>query len=863
MKKLASYGFLIAALGFTSCTKTEKTIERLPPENVAKSFGVQEESALVLKKASLGKAFLMLANSKKLSSAPDWHDHVAQIVSFEKYGSRVGLYELGKDQIYENISASRLLQSFKVLKETDSEIYIDLDQGFRSLDMAENLETYADEESDYFMKRIGAKPRIEIVESVVQSKSLEDNRLKIVQDSRLRELKIVTAPDKNASGVIMEQATKAYEYSVQTHYEFLPYTENKNFQPKQIDMGFRVGFFARKISQPHSSETSKVAVRWDTSDSLPPIRFILSKDIPSEYLSEIRKGLLYWNRVFGKTVLTIEQSTESDLLPQDRSVLVRWVDWKDASFAYAGFQVNPITGEILRGQIFLPSFWSLDQEDKYGPGFEDVPGSIPTKEKLKRLKLVMTVAHEAGHVFGLRHNFAGSSSVKTSITLLNEVKELFRKGRIDEKKVLSSTSVMDYQFDLDGAVVSKFLDDDVLAYDRDAIAWGYLNQENPDTLVGQFCTDDHISLANQKGGEVLGCERGDAAGNAFLLSFGSLQKNFVSNSLKYAIQSLIGSIYPSSGERKPLAKDSWAYFSEVGMDELGKKLLFERRYDGVLKNTLYSIEALNQIVPRAMKLEPETEIYDAFLGTQIQTLIEDAKKDPAFGKMVTLKDDNGQVDFSWIDQALEDLLKSPTILNGEISGGRKYQLTAEDLAEIRAVLRYRAEDIKKAFLLSYAAAVLPNDKLMDYDYKTKKNLEYSTSYRGGVAGLDLPKLGSSAILQALKITSSPSVIGKVLDTPYIATRTPISSSDLEKWLPVLKKQSPDFEKSFNELRVSFREPLEKLISVLGGNPSMKTEEMGPFINQSWMANKIDKDVLTWASLQLRALIALEGPPALK
>lgn len=335
---------MVAALLLASCSGpeklTEKIIERAPPADITESFTVPagNKNALVVKKESLGKAFLLIASSKELSRTPQWKDHVVRVVSLEKHGDRLGLYELSTAQVYDSISASRLLQSFPIISENEQEIAINFGTGFTSIDFSENLEGFDRDPFKDGLAQKNSSLNVEVIQSLVRNKLFENNRLKIVQDSRVRTKAIYSSAvaSNKANREASHQPVLDIEFSLQTHYELIPYKKNEAFRSQKIDEKMRVGLFTFDVVLPGKQEVQKTILRWDVSPEREPIRFIISKDTPSKYLPEIEKGLQYWNRVFGRQVLKVEKSEDRDLLPTDRAVLVRWVDWKDAGMAYAG-----------------------------------------------------------------------------------------------------------------------------------------------------------------------------------------------------------------------------------------------------------------------------------------------------------------------------------------------------------------------------------------------------------------------------------------------------------------------------------------------------------------------------------------------
>lgn len=240
-------------------------------------------------------------------------------------------------------------------------------------------------------------------------------------------------------------AADAQSLFMRLHYSFAELPASDGYVPRLADD--RVGYF-ESAHEDFSAEDStgdpmvRYIDRWNLRNG--PIRFYLTNEIPLEYRTTVRSALLRWDDAFAKighphAVEVLDQPKDPQWDPEDiRYSTVRWVSNHAPGFSAEGqILVHPLTGEILRASIIVDGeairamqrgqIESLSLEQASGP--ESLERSIEAnaayaltalqlqsnlseanRRRYARDLLYAIVLHEAGHAFGLRHNFAASTA---------------------------------------------------------------------------------------------------------------------------------------------------------------------------------------------------------------------------------------------------------------------------------------------------------------------------------------------------------------------------------------------------------------------------------------------------------------------
>lgn len=727
-------GFLIGIFcGFLmliGCTGKDNSsvAAKQAPEPIAMSFqhttSCEKASCIQIQKTSLGKIFLLIASGVTGGSTPQWYDLKPQVVSFERSGQKMALIGQNYQSIYDEIQSVNLIQTFKIIAEDEKSITFDWGNGLKSF-IAQNsydIDAVRGMNNDLTESSYISIP---VTDSFVRNIKFDKKNIELQQISKVPSSLMTKGDTKGSLKMENREETLAMNIQIRS------YNLDSNFKPKEYDSSRRVGFFVNKISRKnYSKDIRNLISKWDLSPERGPIRIRVSATVPAEYVQAVTEGALYWNKVFGKDILVVETGIKPDeASPQDRSIMIRWIDWLDAGAAYAISQSDPLTGEILRAQVFLPSVFTkvssatlVNLNGKlpvvahgaiacdFSKSLADLNGLYTEANDSQRLRLAQdavrsTVAHELGHAFGLRHNFAGSFSAKVSFRDIQESAKDYLKNP-QHQGLETSTSIMDYVSGVDNILMSARTKFAALSYDKMAMDWAY--SEGASALnesISKYCTDEDISIANSLGLIIYGCERFDAGRNPLQRKYFDA-KYEKENLVTILFSAILGRLYPASQpdtvlDLDQILKDTakWGK-TDISPLEYIANAIFDKQSDGTGNPTFASLENI--------------KMGAGLLSAHGQDIAwtEERKKDfseiGGYAELLKgiLTEANGALDMQWLEKQVDALAAAHYLAKGKTLSGRIYELKLEDQAKILNFFRRIAVQNKKA-LIQNMISLLP------------------------------------------------------------------------------------------------------------------------------------------------------------
>ncbi len=493
--------------------------------SIAPELQVADQSMLAIPKSAFGKDYLFTASLIPQEAAATSKGLAGKIVSFELYPDGVDMYESTKGLVVtEDLPARRLLASFPIIRQDGDVVVVDFNKGMRRVFTESWTDGGVDGLADH-------DTTLEVPESRVFEMRTDGGQLIIRQSVQTR--------------------SREYDQDVEAQFEvryFLSPYQPGNFvskEPTKTDERYARFFETEGQIEPGTGRMSTRIARFDISQ---PIQFYYSANTPLEYVDAVKDGILYWNTVFGREVVKASKAPDGVTAPDAHYNVIQWVPWDKAGFAYADILLDPLNGESKHGQVYMTSAFTFLGEARArallrafeqvaGPKKDDKKGSqnlsLPflnsaeccegnpqtfalqmanglqamlatgglTDEAVLRTSqdyVREVIAHEVGHIMGLRHNFAGSLGATLTSKELDDWFNDYLTGKpLDSyTNKIASTSMMEYTV-FKGSVFTGWLMRTVkqpLPHDHAAIMWGYFDSPEARTNKMLFASDEDTQV---------------------------------------------------------------------------------------------------------------------------------------------------------------------------------------------------------------------------------------------------------------------------------------------------------------------------------------------------------------------------------
>jgi hypothetical protein len=489
-------------------TNTNSPAKAAPAAPVAPPLEVADGLLLAIPKAGLGKDYQFTASLIPQELAATSHGLAGRLVRFELFPDGVDMYESTQGLVVtQDLPARRLLATFPIVRQDATKVVVDFNKGMRQV--------FIEGWNNGGYLNFGQHDEVlEVPDSRVFEMRQDKDRLIIRQSVQARN----------------RQYAENLEVRYEVRYFLSPY-KPASFEGKEPDApdSRYVRYFE---TDGHLEQgTGRVSTRIARFDVRQPLLFYYSANTPSNYVEAVKDGILYWNFAFGKEIVQVKKAPEGVTAPDAEYNVIQWVPWDYAGFAYADDLMDPMTGQSEHGQAYITSAFAFvgratarallrSMEEMAEPKKDDKKKDLDLRRTLSFLSagpscdldpvvfaqqmavglkellasdalsdaavlrvsqdfVRETVAHEVGHVLGLRHNFAGSLSATLTQNELDDWFRAYLLGKPLEAYTnkISSGSVMDYNILKSAVFIGWRMRalKEALPHDRAAIAWGYFD----------------------------------------------------------------------------------------------------------------------------------------------------------------------------------------------------------------------------------------------------------------------------------------------------------------------------------------------------------------------------------------------------
>jgi len=262
----------------------------------------------------------------------------------------------------------------------------------------------------------------------------------------------LTFKGEPAGGYIRSVAPNASLITVAEHHSFIELPDDgyqqRVFDPRSGSSPFSYYDYATPVESPilkqfiRRHRLEKKDPTAEVSEAVEPIIYYLDNGTPEPVRSALLEGGRWWNQAF--EAIGYKDAFQLIMLPDDvdpldvRYNVIQWVHRSTRGWSYGSSITDPRTGEIMKGHVSLGSL-RIRQDFLIAQALMNKPFAERDDNYQPMLDMAIArirqlSAHEIGHTLGFAHNYAASTTNKSSVMDYPHPQFSLTNGEIDFSK---------------------------------------------------------------------------------------------------------------------------------------------------------------------------------------------------------------------------------------------------------------------------------------------------------------------------------------------------------------------------------------------------------------------------------------------
>ena len=240
--------------------------------------------------------------------------------------------------------------------------------------------------------------------------------------------------------------------TVAQHHSFIELPDDnfemREFDPRSGSYPFSYYDYATPVESPILKQfitrhrLTKKNPDQEISEAVEPIIYYLDNGTPEPVRSALLEGGRWWNQAF--EAIGYKDAFQLIMLPDDADPLdvrynvIQWVHRSTRGWSYGSSITDPRTGEIIKGHVSLGSL-RIRQDFLIAQALMNKPFAERDDNYQPMLDMAIArirqlSAHEIGHTLGFAHNYAASTTDKSSVMDYPHPQFSLVNGEIDFSK---------------------------------------------------------------------------------------------------------------------------------------------------------------------------------------------------------------------------------------------------------------------------------------------------------------------------------------------------------------------------------------------------------------------------------------------